>query len=149
MLYLWRRIAYRSLFPLFVIFWFLARPTLRGALCLVIKDGQLLMIRNSYGLRRWSLPGGFINAREDPRDAAIRELREETGLIAARATKITDFLIRNYFKHDHIHLYRIEEFSGELEIEKGEILEAKWFALDNLPTRLSKPMHYIAEHELI
>lgn len=50
----------------------------------VIQNGHVLMIkrRSEPGRGLWALPGGFVNARSDRsvEDAAIRELREETGI---------------------------------------------------------------------
>lgn len=44
-------------------------------------DGELLLIRNSYGNRAlFVLPGGGIHRRETPEAAACREVREELGL---------------------------------------------------------------------
>lgn len=49
---------------------------------LIEQDGRVLLIqRNNEPARGlWSFPAGFINAREDPADAARRECLEETGL---------------------------------------------------------------------
>ena len=52
---------------------------------LVVRDGSVLLTRNSPrgpnpGL--WNLPGGGVEHGEDPRDAVVRELAEETGLTA-------------------------------------------------------------------
>lgn len=43
-------------------------------------EGRVLLIRQNYGQRRWSLPGGRINLGETPVHAVIREIRLETGL---------------------------------------------------------------------
>jgi 8-oxo-dGTP diphosphatase len=40
----------------------------------------LIMVRRKYPPRGWALPGGFINWGESAEAAAVREMREETGL---------------------------------------------------------------------
>jgi len=49
---------------------------------LVLQDGKVLLVRRALEPQqgRWSLPAGFVDADEDPRLAAERECREETGL---------------------------------------------------------------------
>ena len=52
---------------------------------LVLRDGQILLTRLASRIsadERWHLPGGGVDHGEDPRDALVREIREETGLDA-------------------------------------------------------------------
>jgi bifunctional NMN adenylyltransferase/nudix hydrolase len=59
-------------------------PIFVTADAVVISSGHVLMIkrRSEPGRGLWALPGGFVNANTDKsvEDAAIRELREETGI---------------------------------------------------------------------
>ena len=71
---LWaRRLAIRLLYPRFPI----------GAVALVRDDeGRILLVRQTYHRQgvRWSPPGGWVDRGESPRQAAVREAFEETGL---------------------------------------------------------------------
>jgi 8-oxo-dGTP diphosphatase len=53
-----------------------------AAVAAVIEDaeGRVLLCRQAGGHRLWGLPGGKIRAAESPVHAAIRDVREETGL---------------------------------------------------------------------
>lgn len=53
-----------------------------AAVTLVEQEGRVLLTRRAREPARgcWTLPGGFVDCGEDPRQAAVRECREETGL---------------------------------------------------------------------
>jgi 8-oxo-dGTP diphosphatase len=61
----------------------LDRP-IPAALAVVVRQGQVLLVRraNPPDQGRWGFPGGRIQAGESIGAAALRELREETGLLA-------------------------------------------------------------------
>lgn len=50
-----------------------------GAYVVCVREGALLMVRFTRS-ERWTLPGGGLDHGEHPRDAAVREVAEETGL---------------------------------------------------------------------
>jgi 8-oxo-dGTP diphosphatase len=56
-------------------------PVLRvGAYAVIERDGAVLLARwIGSDPPRWTLPGGGLDHGEDPRDAAVREVEEETG----------------------------------------------------------------------
>jgi mutator protein MutT len=59
-------------------------PTVAVGLIARDRDGRLLLVRrgNPPAKGSWSLPGGKVEAGETLAQAAARELREETGLVA-------------------------------------------------------------------
>ena len=77
-----------------------------GVLC--YKEGYVLMIQRGQAPRKgeWSIPGGRIEADESERDAALRELMEETGVTATLGEKIATipaiFEGYHYMLHDYI-----------------------------------------------
>jgi 8-oxo-dGTP diphosphatase len=111
---------------------------------LIVLDGNsIYLIRRKYdpfkGL--WSLPGGFLNCdQETLEEAAIRELKEETGLIT-RDIDLELFCINSSPKRDprgHVidHVYRVNKYNG-LPESNDDADDIKLFNLNKLPQELA------------
>jgi 8-oxo-dGTP pyrophosphatase MutT (NUDIX family) len=78
----------------------------------------------------WELPGGYVDAGEDPADAAAREVEEETGW-RPRAVEFVlscQPLIGNADYPQDLYLARGAELAGEPEGD--EAAEIRWIPLD-------------------
>ena len=89
------------------------------ATAVVVRDGKVLLVRGRA--EEFMMPGGGIEPGETPMVAAVRELREETGLAAARTEPL--FVWESAIQRHHA--FRVE---AEGEVEMGpEISEFKWW----------------------
>ena len=106
-----------------------------GALVVVRNDaGEILLVRQAYK-PRWGLPGGICKRGEEPYDAARREVFEETALrieIAGEPIADVDVVMR---KVDMTYPARISPGASRFDVRANmpEIVECRWFALDDLP----------------
>ena len=120
------------------------RVTRVAAYALCVEDGRILLCRVApgywSGAGEWTLPGGGLHFGESPRDGAIRELAEETGLSGeivdladvlsgtGRWTHPRDGVDEAYQKLQVV--YRVRVTAGELRHEVGGSTDrAEWFAL--------------------
>ena len=72
----------------------------------VDADGRLLLCHVT-GTRAWDIPKGVQDAGETTLDAAVRELREETGLVYPPA-RFVDLGRHDYRRDKALHLYRLD-----------------------------------------
>ncbi|MGO9955032.1 MAG: NUDIX hydrolase [Solirubrobacteraceae bacterium] len=131
-----RRWGYRSAYRLLQVFWFVRRPTKHGVKCLLTDHDRVLLVRHTYGLRAWDLPGGAIKRGEAPLSAAQREMDEELGVRDADWTDLGPVRGRVDRRHDTIHCFSAELAGPDLTIDRGEIAAAQWFTRTALPTEL-------------
>ena len=115
----------------------------QGAAAAILDDGRLLLVKENYDRRRYSVPGGALEEGENALDAVVRETFEETG-----ATVTIDHVIG---------VYRLEnEFTATLfrcviandtpaRPDTGEIAEVAWFGLDEIPQPRSNLLHHALE----
>ena len=117
-----------------------------AAAILIEKDGCVLLVRrvNEPHRGRWTLPAGFIDAGEDPAQAAERECLEETGL-SVRVKRVLDVIPAKEHERgaDFVIAYQGEIVSGTLS--PGDDADAvDWFARDHLP-----PLAFIATQKIL
>jgi ADP-ribose pyrophosphatase YjhB (NUDIX family) len=101
----------------------------------VIKDNQILLVRRAIEpyARQWTIPAGFVNAYEDPAKAAVRECREETGLLVELDGLHEMLTGREHPRGaDILLVYRARVTGGDLHAA-DDADQAAWFSLDDLP----------------
>lgn len=126
------QLAYICAYRMMRVYWKLSHPNTHGALVTLWNDGAVLLVRNSY-VPYYSAPGGYVHAGESSREAAIRELKEETGY-TARADQLA--LVYDQTrdwegKKDHVEIFAIEvPERPRIQVDNREVIAASWFAKD-------------------
>lgn len=117
--------------------WKLRRPMLFGCRVLVLDaEARVLLVRHSYGMGRWMLPGGGIKRGEDPIAAAKRELREETACEIVGAWLLETLSEDLQGARHTVHVVAGLSHS-EPKPDGREIVAARYFAIDQLPDPLA------------
>ena len=104
-----------------------------GAIGLIERsDGKLLLVRQSYR-GRWGAPGGLLKRGENALDGVRREVREEVGIDVEVMGEPTVVVAPEPQRVDVVFRARLADGAAEPQPRSNEILECRWFALDELP----------------
>ena len=128
-----------------------------GSVGVVVQNvaGDVLLFKRVKFPFLWTIPAGHITVGEDPHVAALRELREETGIRASRASLIFAGDIRgdSCVGGADIHAWRLYHLVLQKmrrpKIEAHEGREWQWCALDNLPDDLTYPVSFLFSHRAV
>lgn len=113
-------------------------------------DGRVLLERRA-DTGNWALPGGIIDPAEQPADAAVREVFEETGVVAIpeALASVTVSAPVTYGNGDRVQylelIFRCRPAGGTARVNDSECVEVGWHALDALPPLGESPLGHIAQ----
>ena len=118
------------------IFW---REHKVAAAAVVGREGKVLLVRRTMtpGQGKWTIPGGFVEFDEDPREAVVREVLEETGY-PVEVVRLLDVI----FGREHergaslliAYLARLCEDEPTHELDEKEVDAVGFFSPDQLPS---------------
>jgi ADP-ribose pyrophosphatase YjhB (NUDIX family) len=114
------------------------RPLL-GVGAVVIEDGRALLVRRGHApqLGEWSIPGGLVELSETVRQAAVREVSEETGLTIEplELIGVFDRIVADGEGRTLYHYVLIDflcrRVAGELQAA-DDADEARWFTWEQV-----------------
>ena len=116
-----------------------------GTIPLTLKEGkwQVFLVRLRSG-HHWGFPKGHQEPNETPYQTALRELKEETNLLASciicdETIKESYTLLRGDVKVLKTVTYFLVEVEGEVFLQKKEIEEGRWVLLERAADLLTYP----------
>lgn len=102
-----------------------------AAVCLIEDRGRVaLMYRHRFApdLWNWELPGGLVDADEEPREAVAREIREELGLSVSELDLVLSYEPNVGMVRNRHHVFRGSGITSREEpTELNEMTRLEWF----------------------
>ena len=119
------------------------RFTVTAGAIIFNKSGQILLLKHRFRAGSgWGLPGGFLEAGEQPLEALRRELREE---LALEVAEVEIFTARSFRKPKQVEVLFRARADGSLTPRTMEVERADWFSLDALPEGLPRDQRRLVE----
>jgi|SRR5579859_7658059 len=117
------------------VLWLFNHKFIIGVSGVILDDKKrILLLRHRYWKAgSWGLPGGYVEQKEKLEEALCRELREETGY---------EIQVRALLRLVSGYKLRVEAsylgtlIGGEVRLDPKEVIEARFFAVDDLPEGL-------------
>lgn len=109
------------------------KPVRNAVRCYLIKDNKVVVIKYKKGNKKegyYDIPGGKIEEGENPEQTAIREMREETGMIIKNLKHKGNMIIEYPDRKYAFDVFITNEYEGEPQEFKENTSE--WIEIDEL-----------------
>jgi len=111
-----------------------------GIGAIIIENDRVVLVKRAHPplLAEWSIPGGVLEVGEMVREAAVREAREETGLVVepGELLGVYDRVLRDAEQRVQYHYVLIDflcrRVAGDLSAA-SDAAEVRWFTREELP----------------
>ena len=120
--------------------WARASKAVTAAAVILDDQQRVLLVKHSYGQLNWELPGGAAEPDETPTQTALRELREETGLVVSAERLTGIYYERHSAGGEVLHFVfrcRPPEEGAVPRPSSPEITACGYWAVDALPRPMS------------
>ncbi|XP_014215053.1 diphosphoinositol polyphosphate phosphohydrolase 1 [Copidosoma floridanum] len=117
----------------------------RRAACICVKNDleeEVLLVTSSRKPDSWIVPGGGVEPEEEPAVTALREVREEAGVLGQLGRCLGIFESHEHKHRTHVWVMRVTEELQEWEDSRSIGRKRKWFSISEalLQLALHKPV---------
>jgi len=133
-----KRFIIKFTYPFVRIYWFLFRPKMSCAKCVIEFGNEILMVKHTYGRGgAWTFPGGGLKKGETPEEGIAREIKEEIGIALVDTKSIGSFFTNAEYSRTTVFCFTAFAINKNLEINTDEIAEARWFPKNKIPEKIT------------
>lgn len=130
LLALWKKFNFSKNFQLNIIRMF-QDQFLVGVTGLIFNEkNEVLLFKHTYRQTDWSLPGGYMNGKEHPKEALVREIMEESGFTVSIDWRMK---VRTDRDTARLDISYIGTYIGGEFVASKEVIEARFCSMENLP----------------
>ena len=124
-----------------------------GANVIILDKNNRILLHHRIDNDMWGLPGGAMELKESLEETAIREVKEEVGILCKGLDIFNIYSGEKlYYKYpDGNEVYNVtatyicKDFEGEIVVDKSEGKDARFFEIDNIPKKISPPIRCIID----
>lgn len=107
----------------------------RGVIGILERDDAYLMVQRAAGVAlpgAWCFPGGHVEPNETPRQAVVRELAEELGIVVEPMLRLG--AVRVVESRYILGVWKVAHLAGQFRLAELEIAAMRWISLDKIAT---------------
>jgi ADP-ribose pyrophosphatase YjhB (NUDIX family) len=105
------------------------------------EKNQVLLLKHTYRKTAWSLPGGYLQANEHPREGLAREIKEETNFTVT----VLKFIKSRTNREGRIDLCYFGKFKSGKFKKSAEVIDYRFVSPQELPKLLDDQYKQIKE----